>query len=155
MLSGVNSLKNLLMSHYLTKGLILNLKNIRRYPPVIIYQMGKVGSTALLESLQTTDIPNMVYSAHFISHKGMDDAEKYFLSQSKPTIPNHLKFRRLLRRKIDKTKGICWKIITKQSNYSHASTRFLFLFVDVIINTSITFFRHIISTEISVCESLF
>jgi len=111
-LSGVNSLKNLLMSHYLTKGLILNLKNIRRYPPVIIYQMGKVGSTALLESLQTTDIPNMVYSAHFLSHKGMDDAEKYFLSQSKPTIPNHLKFSRLLRRKIDKTKGICWKIIT-------------------------------------------
>jgi hypothetical protein len=37
------------------------------YPPILVYQMGKVGSKTVFYSLQKANLPNLVYHFHFLS----------------------------------------------------------------------------------------
>jgi len=101
-----------LLSPALVESLKINWKNFRDTPPIVIYQMGKVGSTTVCESLKNADLPNPVYHVHFLSHDGIKNAEEYFLGLQKGISPPHIKRSKMLRKKIDKKKGVQWKIIT-------------------------------------------
>ena len=37
-------------------------------PPLLVYQIGKVGSTSVFKSLKVADLPFSLYHIHFLSH---------------------------------------------------------------------------------------
>ncbi|MFX0070554.1 MAG: putative capsular polysaccharide synthesis family protein [Candidatus Hermodarchaeota archaeon] len=90
----------------------IHLQNFNVTPPIIIYQVGKVGSTTVYKSLKNARLRNPVYHLHFLSDEGIKSAEEYHLGLERPVIPNHIRLSKLLRKKMDKTKGVKWKIIT-------------------------------------------
>ncbi|MER5703737.1 putative capsular polysaccharide synthesis family protein [Micromonospora sp. NPDC002296] len=47
-------------------------------PPILIYQMGKVGSTSLWETLTRSGIPNPVYKVHYLSDHGIREGGAVF-----------------------------------------------------------------------------
>jgi hypothetical protein len=87
------------------------LQNFNFNPPIIVYQMGKVGSKTIYMSLKNAHLPNPIYHVHFLSHDGIRNAEEYILSK-KSVVPSHIRRGKILRKKIDKTKDAQWKIIT-------------------------------------------
>lgn len=93
------------------ENLRIQLQDFHANPPVIVYQMGKVGSTTVYTTLQNADLPNPVYHVHFLSHHGIKNAQEYLRSKH-ISLPIHIQISKALRKKIDKTKGIQYKIIT-------------------------------------------
>lgn len=83
-------------------------------PPIVIYQMGKVGSSSVYRSLSNSRLPNPVYQVHFLSEKGIREAEQYFLTLEMPVTAQHIKRSKLLRKAMVKRqeRGKRWKIIT-------------------------------------------
>ena len=90
---------------------IINSIDFENSPPIIIYQFGKVGSTTIYKSLKKENISNQIYHIHFLSRKGINNAINSHKIQGKKLVP-HLLLSDLLRRKIDNTKDVSWKIIT-------------------------------------------
>ena len=102
-------------------------------PPILVYQMGKVGSTSVVHSLRNSGLMNPVYHTHQLSYEGIDknieiNRERLFQNRNNKKLDDHtrvytelfvkyvirkLKNDRLLRKKIDKNfDSINWKIIT-------------------------------------------
>jgi len=88
------------------------LKNFEKHPPILIHQMGKVGSTTVYNSLLKLGLPNPIFHIHFISHQGIKDAEEYLKSVSKKEQHRHLIHSKILRKKMDTQKNVRWKIIS-------------------------------------------
>ena len=90
------------------------LRNFDANPPVVIYQMGKVGSSSVYRSLSNSRLLNPVYQVHFLSEKGIREAEQYFLSLEMPVTAQHIKRSKLLKKAMVKRQetGKRWKIIT-------------------------------------------
>ena len=80
-------------------------------PPVLIYQMGKVGSGSIQASLSALNLPSI--HTHFLSWQNLKDVENYYAGLSHSTIPDHIHRSKMLRAMMDKTWGrIRWKVIT-------------------------------------------
>jgi tetratricopeptide (TPR) repeat protein/glycosyltransferase involved in cell wall biosynthesis len=78
--------------------------------PILAYQMDKVGSTSIVNSIEKMGIP--IKHAHTLSWPGIVDAEKLFLNKGK-SLPSWLSPYRGLRTHIDRLGGTAhWKIIT-------------------------------------------
>ncbi len=56
-------------------------------PPILIYQMEKVGSTALIKSFEKLEIPNLVYREHYLSWRRIagEHFNNYLVPQEVPT----------------------------------------------------------------------
>lgn len=54
----------------------LHNENRKAGEPIIIYQMGKVGSTAVLASLASRNLRGPIFHVHFLSHNGIEKAKK-------------------------------------------------------------------------------
>ncbi|MFC2029459.1 putative capsular polysaccharide synthesis family protein [Chloroflexota bacterium] len=80
--------------------------------PIIVYQMGKVGSTTVYKSLKSAGLDCPVYHVHFLSHSGLKQAEEYFRSLEEPRLPAHIRRGKALRRRIDSNSREEWKVIT-------------------------------------------
>ncbi len=81
---------------------------------VIIYQMGKVGSTTIHASLEQANLPFPIYKVHFLSDEGIKHGEEFHqktLNIPWATTP-HIQTTHLLRQKIRSDEAIRWKIIT-------------------------------------------
>ena len=80
-------------------------------PPVLIYQMGKVGSTSIQTSLSALKLPSI--HAHFLSWRSLKEVENYYLTIPHAIIPEHIDRSKRLRALMDETWGrIRWKVIT-------------------------------------------
>jgi hypothetical protein len=93
----------------------IKLQDFRTTPPILIYQMSKVGSSTVTRSLKYIDSSQPVYSIHQLSHEGIKLAEERFRSVGNTDIPDVLKLSKVLRKKIDRNggiQGIPWKVIT-------------------------------------------
>ena len=67
------------------RGLVLrhNVCSDLGFLPVIVYIMGKVGSTSVYESLRENRVSPLIYHVHFLTHSNLDRvALKY--SQKNP-----------------------------------------------------------------------
>ena len=73
--------------------------------PILIYQMGKVGSSSVYNSLKRAGIANPLYHVHFLSYSNLDDVERYHRSVGAIKPIAALKLWRTLRRKLDGTNG--------------------------------------------------
>ena len=101
-----------LAKYAIAESLKIKVQNFRNHPPIIIYQMGKVGSATVYETLLHANLPNPIYHIHFLSYDGIKDAEEFFLSLKKPIRSAHLRRSKMLREIIDKNSKVRWKIIT-------------------------------------------
>jgi hypothetical protein len=82
----------------------LSFQNFDETPPIVIYQMGKVGSSAVYESLKKAGLANPVYQVHFLSYTNLDEVERYYQSVGANNDIVVARFWRLLRHKLDRTK---------------------------------------------------
>ncbi len=89
----------------------ISLSSFRKKTPILIYQMGKVGSSTVDNSLKKSGINNRTYHIHFLSKNGIDNAAKYYTSIN-AGLPRHLLRSMFLRKKILGSKGVKWKLIT-------------------------------------------
>lgn len=103
---------NKVISHSVVESLRINLQNFSKNPVILVYQMGKVGSSTVFRSLKNAYLPNPVYQVHFLSHNGIRNAEEYHLRSEHSRVPHHIRISKALRNKIDKTRNVTWKIIT-------------------------------------------
>ncbi len=88
-------------------------KNNKSLPPILVYQMGKVGSTAILKSLQRLNLYNRVYHAHFLSKSGIKSVEDYYRSLPYIEVPNHIYESKQICIEIENsTREQKWKVIT-------------------------------------------
>lgn len=71
-----------------------------RPPPILVYQMGKVGSSSVTEALKRAGIPHGVHHVHFLSPEGLSATEAYYQTLGKG-MPEHVRVGRELRRAID------------------------------------------------------
>lgn len=94
--------------------------NFRDKQPLLIYQMGKVGSTTILESLKTLRVSFAIFHVHVLSRNGIAFEEKLYYGENsgirfKSNLPRmkHLFQSYYLHKRITKTlNGKKWKIIT-------------------------------------------
>lgn len=85
------------------------------YLPIIIYQMGKVGSSTIKHSLTNLGLPVPIYQVHFLSWKDILGVEDYVREMPSTTMwrQSHVIVSRHLRTFIDNTKGwLRWRIIS-------------------------------------------
>ena len=68
--------------------MVMNLMDsptqIKPDTPIVIYQMGKVGSQTIWKSLQTMNIPNSVYHIHVLNPENIKRAIKVLNSKGAP-----------------------------------------------------------------------
>jgi hypothetical protein len=102
-------------------------------PPILIYQMGKVGSTSIRYTLENSRLPNPIYHVHQLDYGGIDWTTKHYIEHMERSLKDaslteqtrtyavlYAKYvlrryesHRLLREKIDGCLGdMPWKIIT-------------------------------------------
>ena len=80
---------------------------------IVVYQMAKVGSTTVYSTLKDKLLFTPVFHIHYLSHDAIRELEKSYIRQNK--IPMHISRIRhgwFLRKKLDKSENINWKIIT-------------------------------------------
>ncbi|MBL0712169.1 MAG: glycosyltransferase, partial [Desulfosarcina sp.] len=81
------------------------------FSPVIIYQMGKVGSTSVMNSLNRIGIPNQ--HIHRLSWQGIQQAEERYRLSGTTQIPQRIRRYRAFREFIENRRhDTRWKIIT-------------------------------------------
>jgi len=82
-------------------------------PPVLVYQMGKVGSKTIANSLYYSRVPHYVYNAHCLSENGLKEMELGFLRKGITDFPQHFyRFKEISRKVKEHRYAIDWKIIT-------------------------------------------
>lgn len=91
----------------------LDLHNFKSKPPILIYSMGKAGTSTVAASLRYLNIP--FHKAHNLSYDGIRGSEQRSLSFKNRKVPPITRAGKIIRRKIDNNggpQGINWKIIT-------------------------------------------
>ena len=95
------------MSNISEKIMVQNASN-----PILIYQMGKVGSSTIKKSLELSNLSNAIEQVHFLSWSYIETLENEYLKQNKP-VPSHITLGKLLRQQIDQSSGkVRFKIVT-------------------------------------------
>lgn len=94
---------------------IVSLKNNQKLmqakTPIVVYQMGKVGSETIENSVRALSLPNPVYHIHCLAPKNVAKKISYF-SNKNMTFPLQLKNSLLLQNEINTRDNYCLKVIT-------------------------------------------
>jgi len=81
--------------------------------PILIYQMGKVGSSTVYRSLKAARIQSPIIHCHFLSRENIRHVEHYFLSLPSQEVPDHIEKCKRLSNYIHRNMGKHrWKVIT-------------------------------------------
>jgi hypothetical protein len=97
--------------------LLLHLSNLGKNELILVYQMGKVGSTTVRVSLRAAGLDVPVRQIHFLSQDIIDENErilrKRFPSVKRGFLYRHLWECQYLRKQVDKgLKGRRWRVVT-------------------------------------------
>jgi len=90
----------------------------RGKPPIVVYQMGKVGSSTVVTSLKALSLDRPIYHIHTLTEEGIADGEKIYedIYRGRPrkfSRMSHLLASRYLRKELAKgVTGGKWKVIT-------------------------------------------
>lgn len=107
----LKALKKILPEWFLFRRTIM-VRDFSMFPPVIVFQMGNVGSSTIYETLLYSSLPNPVFHVHYLFKDGIRAAEQFHKMLKDKKIPDKLRLSGTLQRKIAKEPGIKWKIIT-------------------------------------------
>ena len=80
----------------------LAFQDFNKTPPILIFQMGKVASSAVHQSLKKAGLANPIHHAHRLSYTNLDEAERYRRSVGTKSEIATIQFWRKIRRKLDK-----------------------------------------------------
>ena len=115
-------IKKLIRKHYISTRLLYDYKTRRDgigSQPIIIYQMGKVGSTSILHSLQATNLFPDIFQVHTLSAQGINKMEKRYWGNTpmlfrKSLLPEttHVFISHTLKSLLGRDSSVDWKIIT-------------------------------------------
>lgn len=100
-------------------GLVLGYERFRirsqdfgKISPILVYQMGKVGSSTVVRSLEAAGLPNPIHHVHCLSDAGIKADGQYYLNLGQ-RIPRNVRLAEILRRKMENQGAIAnYKIIT-------------------------------------------
>lgn len=70
-------------------------------PPILVYQMGKVGSLSVYHSLRRALPGRPVFHVHFLTPETLSDAIPWYRANHIPRLPEHIGISRTLVRKLD------------------------------------------------------
>ena len=94
------------------------IDNLQKPPPLIIYQMGKVGSSTIASSLNSLQLPNPIYHIHTLTKAGIESSENIYREMyGNASVPfnrsKHLTLSKCLRRQLDRgLRGKILKLVT-------------------------------------------
>jgi hypothetical protein len=84
---------------------------INPHPPIVVWQMGKVGSSTVCKSLKSIDLPNLIFQIHFLNPDNLSRVLNRYQQKGIP-VPRHIDYGKILLDQYGKTGGRQWKIIT-------------------------------------------
>jgi len=90
----------------------INWVNFNVRSPILIYQMGKVGSTSVYRSLKKSAVKHPIFHIHWFSKEGLNRATVLKDDINDPIFNMHFRRCRLLRAKYDTNKIKKWTFIT-------------------------------------------
>jgi hypothetical protein len=68
----------------------LKLKGIEHRRPILVYQMGKVGSSTVVRTLRAVEAATPVLHVHTLTRTGLDHAVRRQRASRQPYLPEHL-----------------------------------------------------------------
>jgi hypothetical protein len=83
-----------------------------RRPGILVYQMGKVGSTSVYAALRALRLPAPVHQVHFLSRSGLDSTRAFYRSVRASPWQEHVLVGRALARALDRYPSARWKLVT-------------------------------------------
>lgn len=106
----IKLLASKLISSARYENLKINIKTLMNHPPILVYQMGKVGSSTVYYSLKS-GIHNPIYHLHSLNKESLRNQEELCKSRNFSVYPE-VKIGKILAQRIEKDKTKPWKIIT-------------------------------------------
>lgn len=98
------------------KQLINNTVDITLNDPILIFQMGKVGSSSVYQSLKNAGIPNTIFHVHQLSDKGIGEKEnwlKHHNALAPHWVTEDLLYMKKIKNMVEVNRSkFQWKIIT-------------------------------------------
>jgi Putative capsular polysaccharide synthesis protein len=107
----IHAIRGPLLETWSRLQLRIALRNVHRQMPIIVYQMGKVGSSTVVSTLEKLGLPNPVLHVHTLVADRMNAAEKLQRSSTRPALDSHLIVSSILLSKLSRGRFPC-KIIT-------------------------------------------
>lgn len=93
----------------------LQVSHTHKEPPLVVYQMGKVGSTSIVESLKASSLDMPIFHVHCLTDEGIDYIDSVYKQEFsvRGSIPGHLfdslYLRKSMKNMDDSTR---WKVVT-------------------------------------------
>jgi len=81
------------------------------HPPIVVWQMGKVGSRTVYESIKSLGFANPVFHVHFINPENLIRVQNIYKEKGL-SLPRHIYDGKILLDRYEKTGINGWKIIT-------------------------------------------
>jgi len=115
--TGINSVVR--RSYYLTRK--VRYRKLERQlsgrPPLVVFQMGKVGSSSVTESLKAIDVPFELFHVHVLTRDGIEGVHREYRHATRvygrPAIQRHIVESDYLRRQLDgNDSSVRWKVIS-------------------------------------------
>jgi len=85
----------------LIEKLKINYLHNRNEQPILVYQMGKVGSTTISKTLSNLNIKNSIYHVHYLSKHRIDEAIVEYKNLKTSVVPMHLRRSKYLANKFN------------------------------------------------------
>lgn len=93
--------------------LLLRFAHARGGVPILVYQMGKVASQTIAETLVRLDLPSPVFHLHVLSQQLLEEDERrYRTNWTKDGTPAHLWTSQHVRRRLEADPESRWRIVT-------------------------------------------
>jgi len=81
------------------------------HPPIVVWQMGKVGSSSVYQSLKSSRVANPVFHIHFLNPQNLKRVQ-HIHEEKGLSLPTHIYDGKTLLDRYEKNSGNGWKIIT-------------------------------------------
>jgi len=90
----------------------IRMQTLLGSPPIVIYTMGKTGSSSVLAALEEAQLSNPAYQVHILSHGGIEEFTSFYDGLKPPIWPQHMNASAALRPWAGGRARTRWKIIT-------------------------------------------
>jgi len=92
----------------------LRFSNLQGREPIVVFQMGKVGSSTIVESLKALDLGFPIYHVHRLTPDGLEFAEKMRLARrgSRPAGKHYFTSRYLRKQLAKQSNSMRWNVVT-------------------------------------------
>lgn len=90
------------------------LQDLKRHDPILVYQMGKVGSTTVYESLRQAGLPNPIFHIHYLAPENIRRCKERYRQRGMLDAPRalHLSVGRVLSWRIRLAQDVRWIVVT-------------------------------------------